>query len=182
MACQSPVNDSHPPTAPVMNPKPRSGCSQIGSDSDKQRAWLHGLALPVRARPRERLAEQKAEVRMMQVRRRTSYGTAPAAAERMCSRCLVAPGKLQESFRSAIPAEGWVGWGGLRSQRLLKGVRVNLERYERGGCIILYCTSYFSRRRSPTCAWMFGRVARVTSRPNSWMRFVLVSDHGGCLA
>lgn len=32
---------------------------------------------------------------------------------------LVAPGKLQESFRSAIPAEAW--WGAPRSQRLPKG-------------------------------------------------------------
>lgn len=120
-----------PPTASVMNPKPRIG--EIGRRGLTQ--TKSGLCIcmdwpfhfPCCARrggaSKMKACRKIAEVRtMLQVRRRRrSYGTAPAGGgAHVQPGCLVAPGKLQESFRSAIPAEGWVGW--VRSQRLLKGV------------------------------------------------------------
>lgn len=124
-----------PPTASVMNPKPRIG--EIGRRTQLRQtagfafAWIGPFHFPWCVR-RGRIQEEGLPKRLrkcgrmlalLQVRRRrsSSYGTAPAGGgAHVQPGCLVAPGKLQESFRSAIPAEGWVGW--VRSQRLLKGV------------------------------------------------------------
>lgn len=98
----------------------------------------------------------------MQVRpQKPDYGTALPRRRSTCAAgCLVAPGKLQESFRSAIPAEGWWGRWRSRSQRLLKRGLVSFERGTRGRLhYFVYFVLYFvlfTAEAARLHAWMFG--------------------------
>lgn len=107
----------------------------------------------------------------------------PRAAEHMCSRL---PRGGRGSCRRASVAPSRRKAGGVGGAAIValaeRGLGSFWKRYERGGCIILYSVlcNFFSLRRSPALGCL--DELRGVTRPNSWMRFVLVSDHGGCLA